>query len=568
MSPTSPPLPERPLQPPCDGGNPFRAIRLYHQGAVRELTGVDPHRTVLDWLREDMRRTGTKEGCNEGDCGACTVIVAEWVGEPEGAPDTFEPASARQARIGPLRLRTVNACLQPLPALDGKALLTVEDLSPPGGPLHPVQQALVDAHASQCGFCTPGIAMTLAACLEQAQTQGRRPDREGIVQALAGNLCRCTGYRPIIQAGLEMFDLPAKRLDLDGIANALAALQSDPALHHRPAEAGPLYLAPRKVSELTQMLERHPQARLTAGMTDLGLAVNKRFQRFDVQISTLAVAELRHIQRRTSSTGEVLSVGAAVPLEDAWCALSEVFPTLSEAWRRFASPPVRHAGTLGGNIVNGSPIGDGPPVLMALGATLRLQLGDRQRSVPIDEFYLGYQRTALQPGEFLRSIEIALPASNTATRSMAVRAWKHAKRHDSDISAVFGAFGLTVEHTEPGPGTVVEVRLAFGGIAATPCRAARAEAALAGQPWTEERVRAAMQALAQDFTPLSDLRASAGHRRRIAAQFLWRLWLETRRQDPLPASQVDVHHPLHRLGDQDKATTPSATALWSAGTQP
>ncbi len=541
-----------------------RPIRFFYQGRIQEVSGADPHRTVLEWLREDVRSTGTKEGCNEGDCGACTVILVELAsahggGPQEGAPivpagqqgsTDVEPTSRRHARVGALQLRTINACLRLLPTLDGKALLTIEDLSPCGGPLHPVQQALVDTHASQCGFCTPGFAMSLTACYETSLEHQRRPQRAELVDTLAGNLCRCTGYRPLLQAGQRMFEAPPQRLALGRIEAALRSLQTDPPLHYRPAGSPHTFLAPRSTEGLVQALVHAPGAQLIAGTTDLGLAVNKRFQRFETLVSTSEVDELRHITRTPSDGIPTLTLGAAVPLEDAWCALTEALPPLAEIWRRFASPPIRHAGTLGGNVVNGSPIGDGPPVLLALDARLRLQQGPHTRTVPLDRFYSGYQRNDLQPGEFLHSIEVPLWSEDPPGQVHVLRAWKHARRHDSDISTVLAAFHLILEHSSCGPPQVQQVRLAFGGMAATPARAAQAESALRAGPWNESRVLAAMKALDQDFTPWSDLRASATHRRRIAAQLLWRLWLETRPDRPVPPEQLDVHHPaLSSHGD-------------------
>ncbi|PXW97075.1 xanthine dehydrogenase small subunit [Sphaerotilus hippei] len=519
-----------------------RPIRFFHQGAIREITDASPTRSVLDWLREDARCTGTKEGCNEGDCGACTVIVAELAGRAEATGTD----SARAAVVGPLLLRTVNACLRFLPTLDGKALLTVEDLSPPGaGTLHPVQQALVDHHGSQCGFCTPGFVMSLTATYEhrQAQAGGRCPPRAELADALAGNLCRCTGYRPILEAGERMFELPVQRLDTAPIAAALHMLSGDPALHYAPAGHPTTFHAPRSVQALATLHAAAPDAQLMAGSTDIGLWVNKQFRRFDTLIATGEVAELQRIECVGHDDGShTLRLGAAASLEDAWSALAARLPSLNDVWRRFASPPVRHAGTLGGNIANGSPIGDGAPVLMALDATVLLQHGERQRRVPLDRFYLGYMKNERQPGEFLRTLEVPLPAPDSASRRTLVRAWKVSKRHDSDISALLGAVLLVLDTTDPVAPVVAEVRISFGGMAATVCRAPQAEAALRGRSWDEAGVRRAMAALHADYQPMSDLRASARYRQRVAANLLWRLWLESRPDGALPAEQLIVWH--------------------------
>jgi xanthine dehydrogenase small subunit len=511
-----------------------RPIRFFHhaQGAVVEVSDAAPTRTVLNWLREDALCSGTKEGCNEGDCGACTVIVAELA---ERADSVGTPSAAATV-VGGLSLRTVNACIQFLPTLDGKALLTVEDLKRiGGGELHPAQQALVECHGSQCGFCTPGIAMTLASTYERHCAAGTRPSRQQLADDLSGNLCRCTGYRPILDAGQRMFDLPAARLDTRPIVAALRALEPAGGLAYEgtnPAvrtETGPRrdrFWAPRSLDEFAALRERHPAARVLAGCTDIGLWVNKQFRDLGDILYIGNVDALRRIERR----GGTLRIGAAASLEDAWSTLTAAVPALQDMWLRFASLPVRNAGTLGGSIANGSPIGDSAPVLMALGTDVVLRRGATSRTLRLEDFYLDYMKNALQPGEFIEALDVALPAP-----AVAVRAYKLSKRFDCDISAV--AAGLAIELDG---GRVRAARFAFGGMAAIVKRAAAAEAAVVGQPWTEATVEAAMAALERDFTPLTDMRASAAHRRRVARNLLRRLWLETRPDAPLPARRLNV----------------------------
>jgi xanthine dehydrogenase small subunit len=479
-----------------------RPIRFFHQGRIVEVEGAAPTRTVLEWLREDQRCTGTKEGCAEGDCGACTVVV----GELDGA--------------GALALKPVNACIRFLPTLDGKALFTVEDVAV-GDRLHPVQQAMVDCHGSQCGFCTPGFVMSMWACYERHQGAGTRPTRQQLADDLAGNLCRCTGYRPILDAGRQMFEAPPVRLDPAPVVAALRTLAADAPLATREG-----FFAPRSVDELAALRVEKPQARLFAGSTDVGLWVTKQLRDLPELISTTEVAELKRVDERD---GELV-IGAAASLEDAWLALVQRWPALRDVYLRFASPPVRHAGTMGGNVANGSPIGDAAPVLIALDARLVLRQGERVRELPLADFYVDYMKNRLEPGEFVQAIVV--PTGSAAH----LRAYKISKRYDSDISAVLAALAIELD----GDGVVRQARFAFGGMAAIVRRSAAAEAAVVGRPWTETTVQAAQAALAQDFQPLSDMRASATYRMQVAQNLLLRLWLETRTEAPLTEAEVSV----------------------------
>jgi xanthine dehydrogenase small subunit len=466
-------------------------IRFFHRGQVVRLRDVPATRSVLDWLREDQRCTGTKEGCNEGDCGACTVVVGE-------LPEHTD--SPEQATRG-LRLRPVNACIRFMPSLHGKALFTVEDLRGPPG-LHPAQQALVDCHGSQCGFCTPGFAMTLWSSYENHRAAGTRPDRAQLADELAGNLCRCTGYRPILDAGARMFDGAPAALDTAPVIAALRAIAGG-----APASA------PRTLADLARRYAASPKACLVAGGTDVGLWVTKQLRDLGEVISVTEVDELKTIAH---DAGE-LRIGAGVSLEAAWAALAARAPSLTEAWRRFGSPPIRHAGTMGGNVANGSPIGDSAPVLMALDALVELRRGGRVRRLPLDDFYTGYQTNRLEPGEFVQAL--AVP---DAAWTRQVRAYKISKRFDSDISALFAALAIDLDGDR-----VADVRLVFGGMAAVVKRAATAEAVLRGQPWSAATLAAAQAALSRDFAPLDDMRASAAYRLRVAQNLLQRFWLET-----------------------------------------
>ncbi|MFT3776732.1 MAG: xanthine dehydrogenase small subunit [Ottowia sp.] len=505
------------MSPSAPPAGPTAPIRFLHRGEIVSVAGEHPTRSVLDWLRESARCTGTKEGCNEGDCGACTVVLGELDAQDR------------------LHLSSVNACIQFLPTLDGKALFTVEDLPRPAADpaaLHPVQQALVECHGSQCGFCTPGFVMSLWSSYEQHRQAGTQPTRQQLADELSGNLCRCTGYRPILDAGQRMFDLPAVPLDSAATAQALRELRRERALDYAAPLATPAgprvdhFHAPATLDELAALRAAKPQARLLAGSTDIGLWVNKQFRDVGDLIYLGGVAELRRIEE---TAGE-LRIGAGASLEDAWRALVRRAPALIDVWLRFASLPIRHAGTMGGNVANGSPIGDAPPILMALDAALELRCGNAVRRLPLTDFYLDYMKNALQEGEFVQAIVVPLAAFGRQ-----VRGYKISKRFDCDISALCAGLAIELEGA-----TVRSVRLAYGGMAATVRRAARAEAALAGQPWTQDSVRGAQQALAQDFQPLTDMRASAAYRLQVAQNLLQRLWLETRPDAPLPAAATSV----------------------------
>jgi xanthine dehydrogenase small subunit len=479
-------------------------IRFFYRGAVHEVNGVAPTQTVLQHLREDLHCTGTKEGCAEGDCGACTVVIGS-------------------LENGQLEMKAVNSCIQFTPTLDGKALFTVEDLQQSDGALHPVQQALVECHGSQCGFCTPGFAMSLWGMYLKQDGQGC-PSRRDIDDTLSGNLCRCTGYRPIIDAARRMTELPRVDFDREALAATLRGIQR---------EAGAIYSfqdqtfhAPRSVDELVAARAAHPQAVLLAGSTDVGLWVTKQMRELADIIYLGHVAELKAVREADG----MLEIGAGVSLNDAYAAICAPYPELAELWQRFASLPIRNAGTLGGNVANGSPIGDSMPWLIALGSRLVLRGPAGERELALEDFYLGYQQKDLRPGEFVQALRIPLPRARVAFRT-----YKLAKRFDQDISAVCAAFAL-----ELSDGVVRDARIAFGGMAATPKRAAGAEAALAGRTWDEAALKDAMAALAQDYAPLSDMRASSAYRMQGAQNLLRRFWLETRPENPLPAEAVNV----------------------------
>ncbi|WP_377508487.1 xanthine dehydrogenase small subunit [Octadecabacter sp. R77987] len=419
---------------------------------------TDPTRTLLDWLRENRGLTGTKEGCNEGDCGACTVMVSDG----DGA-------------------KALNACILFMPQLHGKAVRTIEGISGPDGALHPVQDAMVNNHGSQCGFCTPGFVVSMAVGHANGQT-----DHDNM---LAGNLCRCTGYAPIIRAAKAAESAPVPIWMKD------TAPKADPAP-----------FAPETADELAAWYWEHPDGTLVAGATDVGLWVTKQFRDLGDVAFLNRCADLRGITR----DGDTIRIGAMTTMTDVLSALRDTHPSYAEMIRRYGSQQVRNAATIGGNIANGSPIGDNPPALIALDATLHLRCGDQTRDLPIADFFVDYGKQDRQRGEFVTGVTI--PAS-----APALRCYKISKRFDQDISAICGCFIVTVSD-----GKVADARIAFGGMAGIPKRAAAVENALIGKAWRDETVLAAMAKMEVDFTPLSDMRASADYRLTTAQNLLLR----------------------------------------------
>jgi xanthine dehydrogenase small subunit len=487
-------------------------VRFVLDGQVIEVENPDPTRTLLQFLREDLRRIGTKEGCAEGDCGACTVVVVETDGDDD------------------LHVRAINSCIRFLPTLDGKELITVESLRGDDGLLHPVQQAMVDCHGSQCGFCTPGFVMSLFALYKNNAS----PSRRHIDEALAGNLCRCTGYSPIIKAAQEMYRPAGENERQDWLRMPGATQNAARASTLRSIERkntltiehdGRKFFAPRTVSEMARLFAKYPEAVILAGGTDVGLWVTKLLRDLPVVIYSGNVKELTNV----TVSGTHIEIGAAASLTDAMPAILAHYPELEELMLRFASPPIRNAGTLGGNVANGSPIGDSMPALLALDARLVLRHGDEVRELPLNGFYLGYQKTARKPGELLERILIPLPAENSVLRS-----YKVSKRFDQDITAVCGAYRVQLDGRR-----VTEARIAYGGLAATPSRAAGAEQVLQGSEWNEQNVQQAMAALESDFEPISDMRASAAYRKLVAQNLLWRFYLETAGATAAPARVYD-----------------------------
>ncbi|MDZ4188227.1 MAG: FAD binding domain-containing protein [Hydrogenophaga sp.] len=499
----------------------LRPLTFVRRGQSVTLRNVPPERTLLEVLREDLCLSATKEGCGEGDCGACTVVLGEAVGER-------------------LTYKAVNSCIRLAHSVHGMAVFTADDLAAPNGELHPAQEAMVQCHASQCGFCTPGFVMSLFGMYQNHGAKG--VSREQAQVDLSGNLCRCTGYRPILEAAEKMGSLPLPSGCGVNEPATLAALQALPSRTKENAA----YMRPATLAALLQQRAQFPQAQVVAGCTDVGLWVTKLHKRFERVLDVTAAEELQQVK----ILPDQLLIGAAVSLTDAFAALVQDRPQLKTFSQRFAGLPVRNAGTLGGNVANGSPIGDSMPLLIALGASVVLMRWQAstdggeivQRELPLEDLYTGYRTNVMQADELLCWIRVPKPSTALARPKPAsaplggiephevgsvgaqqfMRVYKISKRFDDDISAVCLAIQMTLQD-----GAVLHISIGAGGVAATPVRARQTEAALRGQTWNADTVMAAMAALRAEFKPISDMRASATYRQTVLGNLLQRFWLES-----------------------------------------
>ena len=468
-------------------------VRFVLDGHIVEAQGERRTTTVLDYLREQLQRTGTKEGCAEGDCGACVVMV----GELNAAGNVVDYVP-------------VNSCIQLLPTLDGKSVKTIESLKKADGRLHPVQDEMIKCHGSQCGFCTPGIVMSLVNLVQVVPS----PSRQQITDSLSGNLCRCTGYTPIIEAAFKAVE---KKSDLkldDHVDLALLkeiqraktpTLTLDGDILVQPVvrtKKGNEFVSPATLAEVADYLLKHPTTTLLAGSTEIGLQVNKKFSRPEHIMYLGNVAELRQV----TETAKVWRMGAAVSLTQVETLIAKAYPDFAEVLRRFGSPPIRSTATLAGNIANGSPIGDSMPCLMALGASLVLRRGDKTRKVMLENFYTGMKKNVLEAGELIEAVELPKPVTGQI-----FRAHKVSKRFEQDISATCAAISYSLQG-----GKLYGVKLAYNGLAPSPCRAPKLEAVLEGKIPAAVKAADLDAAITASFTARDGLRATWAYRALVA----------------------------------------------------
>jgi xanthine dehydrogenase small subunit len=471
------------------------AISFILNSQTVSLDDFGPTDTLLDYLRLNRKLTGTKEGCAEGDCGACTVLVGRLID-------------------GSLRYESVNACIRFIGSLHGTHVVTVEHLASKDGTLHPVQQAMVDYHGSQCGFCTPGFIMSLYGLW----LSDEKPSRAAIEKALQGNLCRCTGYEPIVRAAEHvssarpsaLFD-PLQR-DRSEIVSRLWAIAQNGTI--TVAKGNERSIIPGSVTELAEILKQEPKATIVAGSTDVGLWVTKQMRALNPVVFINNLAELQTI----AADENTITIGAGVTYSQAFETIAARIPAFARLIDRIGGQQVRNMGTIGGNIANGSPIGDTPPALIALGATLTLRAANGPRTISLEKYFIDYGKQDRLSGEFVEKVTIPLPKQGSH-----YAVYKISKRRDEDISALCAAFHLTLGEDN----TVSDLRLAFGGMAGTPKRAANLEAALSGKPWTQATIDEVRDTLDEDFTPLTDWRATAAYRQLTAKNLLTRFFLET-----------------------------------------
>ena len=463
-------------------------ISFIHRDRIVKIKNPDPNETLLNFIRTKFKKTGTKEGCAEGGCGACTVVLGE-------------------LKNNEVNYRAINSCITLLPTLEGKQLIIVEDLISKNGMLHPVQEAMVKCHGSQCGFCTPGFVMALFSMFKKYSNF----KDDVIKDSIAGNLCRCTGYKPIVKAAKS---LKSKNKNDDfskNIKNTIKLLKKINNKSIKILKKDKKYFAPRHVLELKKILKKNTDANFLSGGTDLSLSITKERKDINSIIYMNSISELNYIK----NNNEYIEVGASTPLIDLEHYIKKYYPDFTKILKRYGSPQIRNVGTIAGNIATASPIGDCLPLLLSLNAQVNLQGLKKTQILFFDNFFINYRKTKLKKGQFIHSIRIPLSKKNT------FKAYKVSKRFDDDISSICAAFNLEIVKNK-----IENVRIAYGGMAAIPKRAVFCEKILLKSLINEETINKAKQALEKDFKPISDMRASGLYRMQVAKNLLEKCCIE------------------------------------------
>ena len=467
-------------------------ISFVHKDQIIKIKNPDPNETLLNYIRTKLKKTGTKEGCAEGGCGACTVVVGE-------------------LKNNEINYMAINSCITFLPTLQGKQIIIVEDLVSKDGSLHPVQEAMVNYHGSQCGFCTPGFVMALFSMFKKYS----KFDDNIIKDSIAGNLCRCTGYKSILKAAQSLrnknkIDDFSKNKEIT--INLLKKINNDSVKIYKK---GRKYFAPRYIKELKKILKKNTDAQLLSGGTDLSLIVTKERKDISSIIYMNSIKELNYIK----NNNEYIEVGASTPLIEFEYYIKKYYPDFTKVLKRYGSPQIRNVGTIAGNIATASPIGDCLPLLISLNAIVILQDFKKSKILFLDSFFINYRKTQLRKDQFIHSIRIPI------FKNSIFKAYKISKRFDDDISSVCAAFNLEIVKNR-----IESIRIAYGGMASVPKRAIFCEKILLNSLFTQENCNKAKEALEKDFKPISDMRASSLYRMEIAKNLLEKCFVEIKQK--------------------------------------
>jgi xanthine dehydrogenase small subunit len=463
------------------------SIRFVFEDKIKEIKNPDPNETILNLIRLRLKKTGTKEGCAEGGCGACTVVLGE-------------------LKKDKIIYNAINSCIAFTTSLEGKHLLIIEDLIQKDGSLHPVQSAMVNSHGSQCGFCTPGFIMSLFSMYKNKNSY----DKKTIEESISGNLCRCTGYRPIIDAAKSLKKNKADQFKKNE-KKTISLLKKIRAKNICINNKSKKYFAPRTIDELKKIIKKNKNAEFLSGGTDMSLVVTKQKKDIKNIIYLNSIDELNYIKEKD----KYIEVGATTPLIKFEFIIKKYYPDFDRILKRYGSVQIRNVATLAGNMATASPIGDSLPLLLSLDASITIEDFNKKTVIPLKDFFIGYRKTKLKKGQFIRSIRIPVFKKNI------FKAYKISKRIDDDISSVCASFNLTIINKK-----IKNIKIAYGGMAATPKRAVYCEKMLLNSNFSEDIILKAQKSLEKDFQPIDDMRASKDYRIEIAKNLLTKCFAE------------------------------------------